>query len=223
MPLRKQVLATNEVYHVFNRGVASSPIFNGVRDYKRFLELIYFYRFSEANISFSRYLDLSSDLRQEYLTKLENESKKLLEIYSYCLMPNHFHFLIKQLVDDGIKTTFAKVQNAYAKYFNLKNKRFGPLFQSRFKAKLIERDENLLHVSRYIHLNPCTSFLIEPCELTNYSWSSYPEYLSRRNKSFVNTDFILKFFSKPEKYKKFVLDQADYQRKLGEVKHLLLE
>ena len=149
MPLRKQIFATNEVYHVINRGVASSPIFNVEKDYKRFLDLINYYRFSNVYLSFSHYLDLSTNLRGDYFAKLKKESQQRVEIYAYCLMPNHFHFLVKQLQDGGVKSTFARVQNAFAKYINLKNKRSGPLFQSRFKAKRIEKDEILLHVYMY--------------------------------------------------------------------------
>ena len=149
MPVRKQILVTNEVYHVINRGVASLPIFNGEKDYKRFLNLVNYYRFSNAHLSFSAYLSLATDLRVDYLTKLKKESQQSVEIFAYCLMPNHFHFLVKQLLDKGVKSTFARVQNAFAKYINLKNKRSGPLFQSRFKAKRIEKDEILLHVYMY--------------------------------------------------------------------------
>ncbi|KKR29634.1 hypothetical protein A2715_06115 [Candidatus Woesebacteria bacterium RIFCSPHIGHO2_01_FULL_39_32] len=223
MPLRNQVLATNEVYHVVNRGVASLPIFRSLKDYKRFLDLVNFYRFTDVKLSFSAFLDLNLGLRSGYLVKLNRESKQTLQIYAYSLMPNHFHFLVKQLEDGGIKSTFARIQNAYAKYFNLKNKRSGPLFQSRFKAKWIEKDEILLHVSRYIHLNPCTSYIVEPLELSNYIWSSYPEYLGLRKPIFANLDLILKIAGGIDNYKKFVLNQVDYQRELGKIKHLVLD
>src|SRR3989344_1401423 len=192
MPLRNQVLATNEVYHVVNRGVASLPIFRSLKDYKRFLDLVNFYRFTDVKLSFSAFLDLNLGLRSGYLVKLNRESKQTLQIYAYSLMPNHFHFLVKQLEDGGIKSTFAQIQNAYAKYFNLKNKRSGPLYQSRFKARRVEKEEILLHVSRYIHLNPCTSYIVGPQELSSYKWSSYPEYLQLRKADFTNVEHILK-------------------------------
>ena len=223
MPVRKQLLVNNEIYHVFNRGVASSPIFKNIRDYSRFIKLIDYYRFSNTFLSFSSYLDLSTNLKQELITKMKKTLIPAVEIYAYCLMPNHFHFLVKQLTTDGIKSTFSRVQNGYAKYINMKNKRTGPLFESRFKVKRIESEEMLLHVSRYIHLNPSTAFLIKPESLFNYTWSSYPEYIGYKKPVFVNPDFILRISGSSQKYKTFVLDQADYQRKLSEIKHIVFE
>jgi putative transposase len=141
-------------------------------------------------------------------------------------MPNHYHFLLIQLEDEGIREVFSKVQNAYVRYFNLRNDRVGPLFQSRFKALRIESDEILRHVSRYIHLNPSTSFLVKAENLSGYYWSSYPDYLGIRKSNIVevDVDFILKLFNgKRSFYEKFVLDQVDYQRSLAYLKQTLPE
>jgi len=224
MPYRRQLLVTSEVYHIVNRGVASFPIFDFERDYRRFADLINFYSYSKNELSFSRFLNLSLDLRREYLSSRDKNSTKNIDIFSYSLMPNHFHFLTRQLRKNGIQETLSCVQNAYAKYYNLKNKRVGPLFQSRFRAVRIENDEILKHVSRYIHLNPVTSYLVEAGELENYYWSSYPDYLGLRDGPiFVNKDFILSLFRGVESYKKFVLDQTNYQRELARIKKLALE
>ena len=99
----------------------------------------------------------------------------------------------------------------------------GPLFQGTFKAVRIGSEEQLIHVSRYVHLNPVSSFLIETEELESYKWSSYPEYLSLIDRNIVDKEIVLNFFASLEKYKKFVLDQVDYARKLEEIKHLALE
>lgn len=225
MPYRRQLLVTGEVYHVINRGVASLPIFDFETDYKRFASLVNFYSYSKNELSFSAFLDLSLDSKREYLSTRDKYSSRNIDIFSYSLIPNHFHFLMRQLRENGIQETLSCVQNAYAKYFNLRNKRVGPLFQSRFKAVGIENDEVLKHVSRYIHLNPATSYLVGPGELGNYYWSSYPDYLGLRDSGpiFVNKDFILRLFGSVESYKKFVLDQVDYQRKLARLKKLTLE
>lgn len=140
-------------------------------------------------------------------------------------MPNHFHFLLKQVAPDGLKTFISNVQNAYAKYYNISNERSGPLFQSVFKAVRIETDEQLLHVSRYIHLNPSTNYLVEINNLASYPWSSFRCYLSKDSSiyDFVNTKEILAYFKGKDKYNDFVFDQAAYQRELERVKHLILE
>jgi putative transposase len=132
---------------------------------------------------------------------------------------------MKQNIDNGIKNVLTSLQNGYSKYFNIKYDRQGPLFQSRFKAKRIETEEILLHVSRYIHLNPSNLFLIEAESLENYLWSSYPTYMGIKNSSmnFIDTSLILKIIGGEEKYKKFVLDRANYQRKLEMIKHMILE
>lgn len=223
MPPRKQVLASGETYHILNRGVASSPIFTSEREYRRFIELVDYYRFENSNISYSNLKKLQKEAYINYLNNLKDENNKRIEIYAYCLMPNHFHFLVKQVKERGIKNTFSNIQNGYARYFNIKNKRVGPLFQSRFRAVRIESDDIFLHVSRYIHLNPSTSFLVDPRNLSSYEWSSYPEYLGDKGLVFTNTDKILKMIGGEEKYQSFVLNQADYQRKLDIIKHLLLE
>lgn len=223
MPLRKIVFAIGETYHILNRGVASIPIFNTPSEYKRFLSLIDFYRFINPSLSFSRYNRLSKTEKDEFKKNLLKNGVPQVEIFVYCLMPNHFHFLIRQLQEQGIQKMFANVQNAYGKFFNLKNGRSGPLFQSRFKAVRVETDEVFLHISRYIHLNPSTSYLVEPEDLFSYEWSSYPEYLEKRDPVFTNTDKVLKMTEVSKKYQDFVSNQADYQRRLNTIKHLLLE
>ena len=110
-----------------------------------------------------------------------------------------------------------------AKYFNLKHKRIGPLFQSMFKAVRIETDDQLLHVSRYIHLNPSTSYIVDIEKLSAFHWSSFPEYLGERSSLFVNYEIILSLVGGKQKYKDFIFDQAEYQRELDKIKHLTLE
>ena len=117
----------------------------------------------------------------------------------------------------------SNLQNGYSRYFNLKTERVGPLFQSRFKAKRIESDDILLHVSRYIHLNPVTSYLVEAEKLITYPWSSFPEYMGNFTTSFLNKNIIISMIGGIKNYRKFVFNQTDYQRKLDKIKHLILE
>lgn len=128
----------------------------------------------------------------EKIKKVENQIE-LVQIFSYCLMPNHFHFLLKQSSDGGITHFVRKFANSYTRYFNTKYDRIGPLFQGTFKAKFIENDAYLLQVSKYIHRNPLK---LSSCSLHSYPYSSYRYYLSQDEHPFCNTEFILSYFSK---------------------------
>ncbi len=224
MPLRNIPLVEGEIYHLFNRGVEHRPIFSDTRDYRRFTQTVEFYRFLLPPVRLSLFLEMSGEKRSEFWKQLERDKKKQVEIFCYCLMPNHFHLVVRQLEEGGISNFLRLVQNSYVKYFNLKYKRVGPLLQGQFKAIRIETDEQLLHVSRYIHLNPYSSFLVKSLEaLKKYPWSSLPDYLEGKSKQFLNKEFILGFFSTLGDYQKFVFDQADYQRELDRIKHLTFE
>ena len=119
-------------------------------------------------------------------------------------MPNHFHFLLEQKEDKGISKFLSNLQNSYTKFFNISHERDGSLFSDQFKAVRIETDEQLIHVSRYIHLNPHTGFVVKSLkELEEYPWSSFPDYL-QTPREFVDTEFILSFFGNSQKYIKFV-------------------
>lgn len=219
---RKIVFANEEIYHVFNRGLDRKSTFANKRELDRAKNLIKFYRHREIPIRFSKLMQQPEDTRNKILEDLF-KSDKLVDILSYCLMPNHFHFLLKQNSDKGISIFIANFTNAYTKYFNTKNERIGPLFQGIFKAVHIENDEQLMHVSRYIHLNPVVSNIIRADELNNYSWSSYPEYIGKSNDEIVKKETVLNMFKSVQEYQKFVEDQIDYGKELEAIKHLILE
>lgn len=223
MPYRKITLATDEVYHVLNRGVAKQPIFNDDCDYTRATNLLNYYRFNKPNIRFSYFIRLTKTLKDNFWNNLQKTSQPLVEIISYCLMPNHFHLLLKQLREKGISIFMSNFQNSYAKFFNLKYQRPGPLYQSIFKAVRVENNDQLLHVNRYIHLNPFSSRLVEIDKLLEYPWSSFPHYLGNIQSPFIKSALVLDQFKSLEAYRKFVFDQAGYQRKLNDIKHLILE
>lgn len=219
---RKLVFANNIIYHVFNRGVEKRPTFTNRREFKRAYETLKYYRLADLSMKFSKFLNLNKEERQRVETNL-NQQNSLVEVIAFCFMPNHFHFLLKQKKDNGISKFMANFQNSYSKYFNTKHERIGPLFQGLFKAVIVESDEQLVHLSRYIHLNPTTSFLVKAEELMNYEWSSLPEYLDLKQGGFVVKDVILDFFKSQEQYKKFVFDQIEYAQELESLKHLTIE
>lgn len=222
MAQRKTILATNEIYHIYNRGVEKRPIFIDKRDYSRFIAITNYYRFANCPMRFSYFKLLSYEEKDNLFKKLEKESDKLVEIFSFCFMPNHIHFLLKQLADKGISKFMAKITNAFSHYFNIRHNRKGYLFQGNFGASRIEDDEQFIHVSRYIHLNPVTSFIIEINDLPHYEYSSFPEYINSTT-GFTNTKDVLALFKNRDNYKEFVENQVGYARKLENIKHLVLE
>lgn len=142
----------------------------------------------------------------------------------YCLMPNHFHFLLRQEVDGGISKFLGLFQNSYTRYFNTKNDRVGQLFLDTFKNVLVEKEEQLLHLSRYIHLNPYSSKVVENLnDLYKYEWSSLGEYIGGSEDYICEKDMVLSSFKTKESYKKFVSDRAEFQRELKQIENLLIE
>lgn len=185
-------------YHIYNRGNRKQNIFLERRDYERFLKKT-----------------------QEYKEKFG------VTILCYCLMPNHFHFLLKQNTEVPITTFMLRLGTSYAKYFNIKYDQVGSLFQDRFKAKLIETDAYLLELSRYIHRNPLVlqPFSTPGVKLGSYRWSSYLFYSEAIKNSLVNTEIVLDYFSKQDTlkdYKSFV--EHDFKEDdILEISNLLLE
>lgn len=224
MPRRTTILAVGECYHIFNRSIANEPIFLGSKDYLRFLHLVDYYRFKKPPIRFSHYNRLEKELRGEFINKLHTTGKKLVEIYAFSFMPNHYHLLLKQLEERGISDFVRNLQNSYAKFINTKYDRVGSLFQEMFKASRIQSEEQLIHVLRYIHLNPLTDFVIKDIkELATYPWTSFSNFIKPKKESFLEVNFVLKFFQSRDKLKQFTFDQVDYQRKLSRIKHLIKE
>lgn len=224
MPYRKTPLVVGEIYHVFNRSIARLPIFQSIKNYQRALDTLNFYQFEKVGLRFSHYNRLPQDQKSEFLRNIKLNNAKRLKILAYCLMPNHIHFLLKQLSEGGIANFMSNFQESYAKYFNIRGERTGALFQSMFKAVRIETDEQLIHVARYVHLNPLTSYVLkEFSELEFYPWCSFAEYMGKQNNGIVEKEELLGYFSSKNKLRDFTANQVDYQRKLAEIKHLALE
>ncbi len=219
---RKIVLANGEIYHVYNRSVGDIDIFSTRGNIKKILQLLFYYRFYQK-LRLSHFKALSQEVKKLYLNQFLSQIP-LVEIYSYALMPNHYHLLIKQIQEDGITRFLSNFQNSFAKFFNLKTNRKGALFLTSFKAVRIMSEEQFIHVSRYIHLNPVTGYLLKIEELLTSVLTSFRWYIGKKGKdSFVNTEKILSIFRSKENYKKFVFDQVDYQRKIDKIKKLTLD
>jgi len=220
--MRKHPFANGEFYHIFNRGVARLPTFVTEHDYQQAMLGLNYYRFIKPPIKLSRFKRLNLQSKAELLDKLSGTGDKLVEIVSFVFMPNHFHFLLKQVADDGIAKYLSLFTNSYTRYFNTKHNRIGPLFQGVFKAVRIESNNQLLHLSRYIHLNPFVSNIVTKTDLSTYPWSSLPSFLSG-TKDCVESKIVVSQYKDFSKYRDFVLNHADYARELEYIKHMTLD
>lgn len=221
--IRKIPLTTGEVYHVFTRSIADFKIFNNKHDYTRAQHLIKYYKFNN-DLRFSKFIELKTCQQNGFnsaLNIMSKDKEELIQIVAYCLMPTHIHLILKQLQENGISKYMNNVLNGYSKYFNTKHKRKGPLWESRFNSILVDSDEQLLHLTRYIHLNPATAKLVD--RPGDWIFSSYGEYLSKTDgvTSICKFDDILEIDS--SSYRKFVNDHISYQRELAKIKNLIIE
>jgi putative transposase len=189
--------ASDSYYHIYNRGVEKRKIFLDEEDHAVFLNLL------------KRHLHPETQ-QDKYGRTFENYSNDI-ELLAYCLMPNHFHLFIYQGEN---KTVFTKLMRsvgvAYTTYFNKKYHRVGHLFQASFKAKRVENDAYLQHISRYIHLNPK--------DYSSYQWSSLPYYTGKNEAEWVKPGRILSLFKSKQDYLKFVKDYEAYKASLDEIK-----
>lgn len=214
MPPRLVPLVVGEVYHVLNRGNNKQNIFVRLRDYKRFTQTIAYYQYAGKKPKFSNFNE------NGLATFKPDLNRKLVDIICYCLMPNHVHLLVRQRETDGVSNFMRQAFDSYAKYFNTKHARTGSPFEGRFKAVLVSNDEYLLHVSRYIHLNPVVSGLVK--NLEDYSWSSYHQFMGTKE-IFCTINTILDMFKSRTEYRQFLEDRIEYGTSLELVKHQVLD
>jgi len=219
---RKDLLVVGEVYHIFNKSIAGFRIFNNDSEFSRMTVAIRYYQIGKPDFKFSQFIKpTKAKDRHPAKTISLSGKEKIVQVIAYCFMPTHLHLILKQLKENGISTFMSNLLNSYARYFNIKHNRKGPLWEGRFKNVLVETDEQLLHLTRYIHLNPVTASLVNKPE--KWPASSYREYISETSASgrICQYDDILDI--KPADYKGFVEDRASYQRELALIKKLLFE
>lgn len=211
------------VYHVFNRSIAGFVVFNNDFEFRRMFDLLCYYQTKKPLISFSKFSQLKkyeSDACANTVT-LPVQRESLVEIIGYCIMPTHFHLILKELKDGGLPIFVSNILNSYTKYFNFKHKRKGPLWEGRTQKILVKSDDQLIHLTRYVHLNPVTAYLVDKPE--KWLYSSYAEYISNISKDNKICDYDDSLYIEPDIYKKFVEDRISYQRELAKIKELLIE
>ncbi len=221
---RKEKLAVGEIYHIFSKSIADFKIFNSNGNVLRMKYMLKYYQVVDIPCRFSKFMELKNIQKQgfiEYFNFVSKEKEKIVKIIAYCIMPTHIHLILKQLKENGISNFMGNILNSYSRYFNTKYKRKGPLWEGRFKNISVKTDEQLLHLTRYIHLNPVTARLIDKPE--NWQASSYNEYLenSSINERICEYDKILQIDR--VSYKSFVKDRISYQRELNKIKKMLCE
>ena len=183
-----------------------------------------YYQVKNMHISFAQFLQSKGITNDEFFnffhSSFQNRNK-IIQIVAYCIMPTHLHIILKQLEENGISTFMGNVLNSCSRYFNTKYNRNGPLWQNRFQNVRIKTDEQLLHLTRYIHLNPVTKYIVD--DPRAYRWSSYKEYISdvSDERKICEYGDILNIERK--EYELFTKDRISYQRELKKIKGLLLE
>lgn len=217
MPSKNSIkeFVADSYYHLYNRGVEKRLIFIDSQDYSVFLSYLKTYLLPKDSNALQAIL-----LNPDTNGREKDKAKKLLRLnnfaddvflISYCLMPNHFHLLLKQAGATSIDRFMNSLCTRYAMYFNKKYKRVGVLFQDHYKAVRVGTEEQFLHLSRYIHRNPRKILASQGGPLKDYIYSSYPEYLGLKKSSWVNSNLVLDYFNKkdaPKSYKDFVEEKG---------------
>lgn len=207
-----------------NKSIAGYKIFNREADYQRMIWLIRYFAMKDEPAKFSYFLEhdpyIAEDGVEARIAEFTKDGLKI-QIIAYCIMPTHIHLVVRQLVKNGVSEFMRKSLNGYARYFNTKYKRQGTLWMSRFKNVLVENDEQMLHLTRYLHLNPTTAGLVKRAD--DWLYSSYQEYVDPKNVDWPITKFDEFINMSPAKYRKFTEDHIDYQRDLAVIKKQILE
>ena len=202
-------------YHIYNRGVEKRAIFLDAGDYKNFLGILKMY-LVEPNLQ-GLTLQVDGTKKSMAPTKTPNNFAKEIALICYCLMPNHFHLMVRQNSDRSIAHFLQTIMTKYVVYFNKKYHRQGGLFQGRYKAVRIVSEEQFTYISKYIHRNPIDLLPARSdlAGLTDYKYSSYGNYLGLFKQSWVKTEDILSYFSRTNPrntYQAFVEETGDIAR-----------
>jgi len=220
--MRNTIFANEKYYHVYNRGTDKRKVFIDKKDYERFLIsmdllndevdglMIQWRDFKKANPK----AELSDFLKPGF------RRNPLVEINCFCLNPNHYHFILKQLSEKGIENFMHKIGTSYTKYFNKKNDRSGVLFQGKFKAIHIDSNEYLLYLSAYVNRN---NFIHGYAKNDNWQYSSLSEYLNKKEKGICEKKPIISQFRSIDDYEEFLSKNSIHLKEKKELEKYLLD
>ncbi len=219
--MRNIKFATQEFYHIYNRGVDKRDIFMDSNDVARFLACMSIFNTKDSVGSVYEYS------REEKFGSLAPKKKKLVNFVAYCLNQNHYHFILEPLTDDGIQKFMHRLSTGYTNYFNEKYERSGSLFQGTYKAIHISSNEYLLHLSVYVNWNYKVHKGLNKKWMDNLPISSFKEYSGETAKSFCVKDIVLEQFNNIKEYKHFceetlptILERKEEEK---ELKHMMLD
>lgn len=223
MSTRKTIFANDEYYHIFNRGVDKREVFVDTGDYERFLMAMNLLNDTNDGLMIEWRDYKKSNPKKSVTDFLKVPFRKrdpLIKIIAYCLNPNHYHFILKQVANKGVERFMHKIGTSHTKYFNQKYKRTGTLFQGVFKSVHIDSNEYLLHLSSYVNRN---NFIHGYSSDENWPYSSLPAYLSKRKNELVSPEVILGQFANIGEYKEFLDKNATYLKNKKELEKYLIE
>lgn len=218
MPSRKKPLIEGEYYHIYNRGVEKINIVSDQKDMDRFFQ---------SMEEFNTIDPIGSIYEHSFVKKnqLGSPTSKLIEIVAYCLNPNHYHFILKQVSEKGIEKFMQRFGTGYTKYFNNRHERSGALFQGVFKSIHVNTDPYFMHLSAYVNLNNRVHKL--GSRTSKLSMSSWSEYVGESKRAVCKKDFIMGYFKSTQDYKRFAIKSIEEtisrRRKEKEWKDLFLE
>jgi putative transposase len=217
MPSRKVQLVKGEMYHIYSKSIADFKIFTSETDYTRMQDEFTFYSSVKPACNFSSFQALKKDCSFHAKQQI-NCKDKLVDIIAYCIMPSHIHLILKEIREDGIAKFMESILKSYSRYFNIKHNRKGPLWESRFNNILVKDHEQFIHLTRYIHLNPVTAYIVN--NPVDWNYSSYREYIGliRPEEKICHFSDYLNMDLKS--YREFVTAQIEYQRELGALKRI---
>jgi len=193
--MRKVPFVVGEYYHIYNRGVDKRVVFTDRFDLQRFIQSM-----EEFNTIDPIGSIFENRFRKQRNQSLGARSPKLVDFVCYCLNPNHYHFILTPLVENGIEKFMQKLGAGYTIFFNIKYKRTGVLFQGKFKAIHIDSDEYLMYLNVYVNLNNRVHKIPLSSLTTKSSWN---EYTGENNENFCNKEIVLNRFNSPAEYKEF--------------------
>jgi putative transposase len=178
MPRRTTEFVPEQYYHIYNRGVGKQPIFREDENYRYLLRMV-----------------------KKYASQLH------VAVIAYCLMPNHYHFLLRQDGEEPAGLLPQLTFNSYTKAFNKRYDRTGTLFEGRYRSAWVDKTEYLFHLCRYIHANPVKARLVS--RLEDWPFSNYLEWMEMRNGTLVDRDFIAESFPERERYRQFLIEYLE--------------
>jgi putative transposase len=217
MSIRATPFVCDEYYHIYNRGVNKMKIFIDYNDYDRFLKLLY----SINNTTLTKFSDIETIPGKAWTFERD---ETLVDIGAFCLMPNHFHLLLKEKTKTGITIFLHRLATSYSTYFNKKYKRNGSVFQGKFKSEHIKNNRYLKYLFSYIHLNPIKLVQRDWKEkginnlnktkqyLNKYKYSSYFDYKNgKRNESKILNSLVFpNYFPTKEKFEEEIFEWLIY-------------